>query len=274
LRRAGISLQVRLRSADFNDGNFEEVRTTLNASRKAIYFFTTLDRYYKGMRLRVTSPYDAMAGVANLEQVGEVVRVQRREGGYGVAVTLSTCGQSTPVNAPLVRAAAPPAELLALESRNRSQSERRGAARSPFVTPAELVDMRTGSRTAARTSDLSMEGCYIDTLNPLPVGAAVRVQMQRHGQVLDVLANVSSRHAGSGMGLVFADMTPAQRDVVSTWLSELRLPPRMNFTEAFPASPQPARGDQAYTLRLIQMLLRKGLLSQSEANEILSDPDA
>src|SRR5260370_41981814 len=36
MRRAGISLQIRLRSADFNDGNFEEVRTTLNASRKAI----------------------------------------------------------------------------------------------------------------------------------------------------------------------------------------------------------------------------------------------
>lgn len=276
LRRAGISLQVRLRTADFNDGNFEEVRITLNASRKAIYFFTTLDRYYKGMRLRVTSPYDPMAGAANLEQYGEVVRVQRREGGYGVAVALSSSGQCTPLNAPVVRAAAVPSELGTLASRNRSQSERRGAARSPFVAPVELVDMRTGSRTQARTSDLSMEGCYVDTLNPLLIGAAVRVQMQRHGQALDVLANVSSRHAGSGMGLVFEDMTPAQRDVVANWLSELRLPPRMSFSNAFPENPQPPSGDasQTHAIRLIHVLVRKGVLSQSEANEILNDPDA
>src|SRR5258708_17028234 len=78
--------------------------------------------------------------------------------------------------------------------------------------------MRTGSRIRARTSDLSMQGCYIDTLNPLPIGAAVRVQIHRSEQVLDVLGTVSSRHVGSGMGLVFADMPPAQRDVVTNWL--------------------------------------------------------
>jgi len=42
MRRAGISLQIRIRSADFNDGNFDEVRLTQNASRKAIYFFTQI----------------------------------------------------------------------------------------------------------------------------------------------------------------------------------------------------------------------------------------
>jgi hypothetical protein len=276
MRRAGISLRVRLRTADFNDGNFEEVRTTLNASRKSIYFFTTLDRYYKSMRLRVTSPYDPMAGVANLEQVGEVVRVQRRNDGYGVAVALSTCGQSTPVNAPAPRAYVPPAEPATRESRSQSQSERRCASRSAFVAPVELVDMRTGSRIPARTSDLSMQGCCIDTLNPLPIGAAVRAQIHRREQVLDVLATVSSRHVGSGMGLVFADMTPAQRDVVTNWLNELRLPPRIVFSNAFPPSAQPARGDgdQTYAIRLIHALVRKGLLSQSEAKEILSDPEA
>src|ERR1700719_5138401 len=93
MRRAGISLQVRIRSADFNDGNFDEVCLTQNASRKAIYFFTQLNRYYKGMRVRVTSPYDPNAGAANLEQVGEVVRLHRREDGYGVAVALLSCLQ-------------------------------------------------------------------------------------------------------------------------------------------------------------------------------------
>src|SRR5258707_10192586 len=85
MRRAGVSLQVRIRAADFNDGNFDEVRVTQNASRKAIYFFTELNRYYKGMRVRVTSPYDPKDGAVNLEQIGEVARVHRRADGYGVA---------------------------------------------------------------------------------------------------------------------------------------------------------------------------------------------
>src|SRR5258708_13360736 len=93
MRRAGISLQIRMRSADDNDGNFDEIRLTQNASRKAIYFFTELNRYYKGMRVRVTCPHDPSAGAVNLEQIGEVVRVHRREDGYGVAVALLACAQ-------------------------------------------------------------------------------------------------------------------------------------------------------------------------------------
>src|SRR5260370_36654182 len=91
MRRAGISLQIRIRSADFNDGNFDEIRLTQNASRKAIYFFTELNRYYKGMRVRVTCPHDPSAGAVNLEQIGEVVRVRRREDGHGAAAAPLAC---------------------------------------------------------------------------------------------------------------------------------------------------------------------------------------
>jgi hypothetical protein len=268
IRRAGISLQVRVRTADFNDGNFDEVRTTQNASRKAFYFVTTLNRYYKGMRVRVTCPYDANAGTANLEQVGEVVRVHKREGGYGVAVALLANvqhggGQSS-------AAAAPPESAHASSMPTSAPSERRCATRSAFIAPVEMVEMRTGSRMRARTADLSPQGCYVDTMNPLPVGAAVRLQIHRAGMILDVLANVSSRHVGSGMGLVFAELTGAQKAVLESWLGELGLPPRMVFENPFPPSTAGV-GEDDCAARLVQMLLRKGLLSQSEAREVLCD---
>src|SRR5882762_2143628 len=139
-----------------------------------------------------------------------------------------------------------------------------------FIAPVEMVEMRTGSRIYARTSDLSPQGCYIDTLNPLPVGAAVRLQIQRAGLVFDVLANVSSRHVGSGMGLVFGEIAGAQRAILESWLSELGLPPRAVFEKPFPAeNPTLSLGNDCAT-RLVQVLLRKGALSQSEAREILS----
>ena len=274
MRRAGISLQIRIRSADFNDGNFDEVRLTQNASRKAIYFFTTLDRYYKGMRVRVTSPYDPSAGAANLELIGEIARVHRRDDGYGVAVALLTgLQQTTQTITPSAHACAlpQPASTPVPAAASTAPHNRRCRTRSPFIAPVEMVEMRTGSRIQARTSDLSAQGCYVDTLNPLPVGAAVQLQIHRASMTLDVLANVSSRHAGSGMGLVFGEITETQRAVVECWLGELGLPPRTRFEDAFPQAKQAASSDTDCAARLVQVLVRKGLLNQSEATEVLRD---
>jgi hypothetical protein len=271
MRRAGISLQIRIRSADFNDGNFDEVRLTQNASRKAIYFFTKLDRYYRGMRVRVTSPYDPSAGAANLEQIGEVARVHRRDDGYGVAVALLTGLQQTTPQSAGANSPAQPASAPAQLAASTAPHNRRCGTRSPFVAPVEMVEMRTGSRIQARTSDLSAQGCYVDTLNPLPVGAAVQLQIHRAGMTLDVLANVSSRHAGSGMGLVFGEITDTQRTILENWLGELGLPPRTRFEDAFPQARQATSSDTDCAARLVQVLVRKGLLSQSEATEVLRD---
>jgi hypothetical protein len=271
MRRAGISLQIRIRSADFNDGNFDEVRLTQNASRKAIYFFTELNGYYKGMRVRVTSPYDPNAGAANLEQIGEVVRVHRREDGYGVAVALLACLKPTTTQSANASASAQFSSAQAPTAASTALSDRRNGTRAPFIAPIEMVEMRTGSRIQARTSDLSLQGCYVDTMNPLPIGAAVRLQIHRAGMTLDVLANVSSRHAGSGMGLVFGEISETQRAVVEGWLGELGLPPRTLFESAFPPPKQATSPDADCAVRLVQVLLRKGVLSQSEATEILRD---
>ena len=195
-RRAGLSLQVRLRAADFNDG-------------KALYFFTQLDRYYKGMRIRITFPYNPKPGVADLDQDGEVVRVDRRQDGYSVAVALSSANSSSsaPGANSIARSSSAtlysPATQVSVQSvstPNRVEIERRCASRSPFVAPIELIDMRAGSCIQARVSDLSLRGCYVDTLNPLPIGAAIRLQIRHADATFNALAHVSSSHVGSGMG--------------------------------------------------------------------------
>jgi len=187
MRRAGISLQVRIRSADFNDGNFDEVRLTQNASRKAIYFFTQLNRYYKGMCVRVTSPYDPNAGRRIWSKWGSGAAAQagRR---YGVAVALLASVQPATTQSTGTSPSAQSASAQGTTLGSAAPSERRCATRSPFIAPIEMVEMCTGSRIQARTSDLSLQGCYVDTLNPLPVGAAVRLRIHRSGMILDVLA--------------------------------------------------------------------------------------
>ena len=269
IRRAGISIQVRVRTADANDGLFEEVRMTQSASRKAIYFVTTLDRYYKGMRVWVASSYDPAAGAANLEQIGEVARIHRRADGYGIAIAflafVPPAGAKT--HSPeLPKSCGPQAATGAVTA----SRERRAGRRSAFVAPVELEEMRTGARIKARTSDLGMQGCYVDTLNPLPVGSGVRMQIQRSGKVLDALATVISRHAGSGMGLVFGEFREAQRAVLESWLCEVGMPRKL-IENPFPEVEKSAATTGDSATRLVRILVRKGVLTATEADEVLRE---
>jgi PilZ domain len=66
----------------------EEVRSTLNASPDGLYFTTSENHYYVGMRLSVTLGY-APRDPCNSASLGTVVRIDRLEDGhFGIAVRI------------------------------------------------------------------------------------------------------------------------------------------------------------------------------------------
>jgi hypothetical protein len=266
-RRVPVSLEVRVRPADFSDGDFEDVRTTQNVSRGALYFLTSLDRYYKGMRLWVASAHGPIPDSDNWKDLGQVARVDHRpDGRYGVAVVLSapshlaTCGDLDKPSG----------------KKNTEARERRDAPRYPFVAPAVVVDARTGARISARTSDLSLRGCYVDTLNPFPLGTPLRLRIHKDNQIFDARASTTSSHTGSGMGLLFGEMTPEQRSMLAGWLDECAAPSRSSPTAQLRAEKTEHWDgrDHLLAVKLIHSLVRKGVLSQSEAAVLLEDSQA
>src|SRR5258708_34587033 len=80
-------------------------------------------------------------------------------------------------------------------------SERREVRRYPFVASAEQIDVNTGTQLSARVSELSLKGCYLDTLNPLPQGTRIRVLMFHRAATFAALATViySVRTLGTGV---------------------------------------------------------------------------
>src|SRR5450755_4117196 len=89
--RARIALRLRVRTADLSDGDLAQIADTLNASSRGFYLHTPLDRYYKGIRLRIILPYHADAGSIDCQEMGEVIRIYRKSGcQYGVAVKRTT----------------------------------------------------------------------------------------------------------------------------------------------------------------------------------------
>src|SRR5215472_14914591 len=61
-----------------------------------------------------------------------------------------------------------------------SPQERRIFPRYPFSAAAEAV--YADARLRGRTSDLSRGGCYVDTINPFPMGAEIRIRISKGNQ--------------------------------------------------------------------------------------------
>jgi hypothetical protein len=88
-RRAKIVKPVRVRPSEPREEHFEDLPTSVNASRDGIYFMSRRNDYYKGMRVFVTFPFTSAHDPMNCEYVAEVVRVEElSKGKTGVAVHL------------------------------------------------------------------------------------------------------------------------------------------------------------------------------------------
>ena len=55
--------------------------------------------------------------------------------------------------------------------------DRRRGPRYSFIASAELIEQRADVRIASRVSELSMGGCYLDMMNPFPMGTSVLVKI-------------------------------------------------------------------------------------------------
>jgi PilZ domain len=99
-------------------------------------------------------------------------------------------------------------------------SERRQAPRHPFIASAEETDLASGARLSARVSELSLKGCYLDTLNPFPKGTQIRLVIFHGGATFTALATVIYPQPNMGMGVEFSTVEPEQLEVLRTWLTE------------------------------------------------------
>lgn len=100
-------------------------------------------------------------------------------------------------------------------------SERREVPRYPFVASAEQIDVNTGTQLSARVSELSLKGCYLDTLNPFPQGTQIRLVIFHCDATFTALATVIYSVRNLGMGVLFKSVEPEQLEILRTWLAEL-----------------------------------------------------
>ena len=99
-------------------------------------------------------------------------------------------------------------------------SERRSSQRRSIHSTVQYFDSQSAGRTRARISDLSVTGCYIDTLNPLPLGSKIHLTLKPSGESMEVLAEVVSSSPNMGMGVRFLELTPEQKARLGEWMEK------------------------------------------------------
>ena len=100
------------------------------------------------------------------------------------------------------------------------ERNQRRSPRVPFIAAAEITELESDTRLPARTGDLSQHGCYLDMVNPLPTGTAVRVQIVHGQRTFQAKAGVVYSQTPLGMGLAFSEVDPNQFTTLQNWLSE------------------------------------------------------
>jgi PilZ domain len=164
----------------------------------------------------------------------------------------------------------PPADSTNLRTAQGRNHERRQFQRFPFNADAEVVESHSGTKIRGRVTDLSLNGCYVDTLSPFLASTAVHIKIVREAHVFEAQAKVTYCKLGRGMGVAFVSAQPEHKTLLGSWIVELG--------GDLPHAPTSKRdgvkgmsNDQLSRVvgELIRVLMRKGVLTEAEKREIL-----
>jgi hypothetical protein len=144
--------------------------------------------------------------------------------------------------------------------------ERRGGVRYGITADTEVEEPRTQAKVMGRTADLGLGGCYVDSLTTFPAGTDVNVRIKRGEQTFEANARVLYGKPGMGMGMAFLEVADEERIRLEHWISELS---RESGVAPKKPDPVPVKGrsgvEGEVLSKLIKLLMRKGILSHSEA---------
>jgi hypothetical protein len=79
----------------------------------------------------------------------------------------------------------------------------------------------TGQHLAATVSELSAQGCYVDTPEGFDPGTEVHLHMRFADRSCELPGKIIYLHKGWGMGVLFQQAEPQQFEALDEWLAEL-----------------------------------------------------
>lgn len=100
---------------------------------------------------------------------------------------------------------------------NSDPNDRRKYARIKLSVPVEIQTDAGGSPIRGATADLSLSGCYIETIFPFPIGTNLDLQLSIETTLL-IAATVVTCDPQVGNGIRFTRMLAEDREALKAFL--------------------------------------------------------
>ncbi|OLE15754.1 MAG: hypothetical protein AUG83_05735 [Acidobacteria bacterium 13_1_20CM_4_57_11] len=98
------------------------------------------------------------------------------------------------------------------------EQDRRRSPRYPFVGSIEMREGSSEDKRTARVKELSLNGCYVDTESPYPIGTSLAIKLFTESEFFEAQAGVIYAKPDQGMGLMFKETKPYYLMVLRKWL--------------------------------------------------------
>jgi len=117
--------------------------------------------------------------------------------------------------------AALPTGMKVEERTTPRHDNRRKFLRHKISFPLELRDERVNTPLRVNATDISGNGCYVETVMPLAVATSLRVDLWMGEERLAPSAVVRTRDPGVGMGIEFTGLTEEQKKRFQAHLDQI-----------------------------------------------------
>jgi hypothetical protein len=152
--------------------------------------------------------------------------------------------------------------------------ELRRHQRFPLTAFVEALEPKSNTQISGRSSDVSLGGCYVDTINPFSEGTLIRIRLTRNNISFEANAKVIFSQIGMGMGVAFISAEKDQFRIYQKWMDEVS---GTSSTELNALKEERQSGgntgsqrEQTYVLNeLVIALVRKGVLTEEEGKGML-----
>ncbi len=98
--------------------------------------------------------------------------------------------------------------------------ERRAHPRFAVQVPVEVHAEGAVAPVHCTTSDISLDGCYIESMYPFPVGSSLDLKLQI-GDILLAVGKIVTCYPQVGNGIEFVRMLPEDREQLRRYLESV-----------------------------------------------------
>jgi hypothetical protein len=107
-------------------------------------------------------------------------------------------------------------------------NDSRALPRYPFAVDIEVIDLESRDQIKARTKNVSLFGCGIDTLKIFPKGTNVGIKLSYGNEHILAKARVVYSSQELGMGVAFLGIGPEYERILDGWILQLNTTNRAN----------------------------------------------